>query len=307
MFYSIGNSLRKRFCKDFSIPIHLIQDPYFEYFVDLYDPLFSTKIKIETLLKLVEVLGSEKRFFELSENICHRIIQDIRDKKEFSDFNSKDLNKLFPISIQLDGGDLYRSENNNLFFCSIDLVKANFQSMKLFSPSIVSNKETYSDFLFQYTDEEYFHKSKMIRQIIFGNLNTKRQGTIQRFILSSLIKELIEKNVFKFGISNFRCLSTDELFFSIPSDHPIEYVKNELEKMLSDFPFDIKIQMFKLTQLGSKLRFVREFYDGAYDLRCIPSVFFPQYFKYYNKLELNDFDMCFYHEGHIAKFLDNDI
>ena len=45
----INSKLKKRFVKDFSLPIPIVEEPYFTYFVDLYDDLLDTHKKLDMM------------------------------------------------------------------------------------------------------------------------------------------------------------------------------------------------------------------------------------------------------------------
>lgn len=47
-------NLRKRFVKDFSLPINIFSDPYFEYFLDLYQDAFQSRDRCDDFLAFVE-------------------------------------------------------------------------------------------------------------------------------------------------------------------------------------------------------------------------------------------------------------
>ena len=55
----LTNRLKRRFIKDCSLPIALTDEPYFSYFIDLYDEAFSTKKKLESFKKIVDRFENE--------------------------------------------------------------------------------------------------------------------------------------------------------------------------------------------------------------------------------------------------------
>jgi len=44
--------------------------PYFDYFVDLYQPLLHTRTKLELLIKAVNELGSCDKFLAHIQTVC---------------------------------------------------------------------------------------------------------------------------------------------------------------------------------------------------------------------------------------------
>ena len=52
----VSESTRKKFAKDFSLPIPVFKSPYFEYYVELYDTILQTKRKLGLLQKEIHVI-----------------------------------------------------------------------------------------------------------------------------------------------------------------------------------------------------------------------------------------------------------
>lgn len=69
--------------------------------------------------------------------------------------------------------------------------KANFTALRHYNKDIVGGKDTYEDFLGMFTDENYFKESKYIRQVIFGNVNPKRQITYEKFLMDKVLVKLL--------------------------------------------------------------------------------------------------------------------
>ena len=49
----LTNSLKKRFASDLKLPINIFSEPYFEYFMELYDSDFNTKEKMKNFINLL--------------------------------------------------------------------------------------------------------------------------------------------------------------------------------------------------------------------------------------------------------------
>ena len=161
----ISHSLRKRFVKDTKLPIRLLQDPYFEYFLDLYENFYGSRTKYVSFCELVDRLGGEDPFFKESKRITDSLIGDISATSAYISFNTCDLTD-FNTSPQVKERNIYHTGNVGQAFASFDLVKANYNALKFIDSSIVFNTENYEDLLSKYTTEDYFINSKQIRQII---------------------------------------------------------------------------------------------------------------------------------------------
>jgi len=63
MYIVINHKAHKRFVKDFSLPIQILQNPYFEYFKNLYDKTYQSNEKYKLFQNTVNTLGSIDQFF----------------------------------------------------------------------------------------------------------------------------------------------------------------------------------------------------------------------------------------------------
>ena len=155
---TVSHSLRKRFIKDFNLPIQLIQDPYFDYFIDLYDPIYKTKSKYVMFKEAVGTLGGEEAFFAENTRIKEAMITQISESSAFDklvNFTNKD--QTVPKTRK---ENLYSMANVGKFFVAIDMVKANFQSLKRLDKDLVLGAESYDSLVEQFTSLEYFKKAK---------------------------------------------------------------------------------------------------------------------------------------------------
>ncbi len=53
----VSDGLKKRFVKDFSLPIPVVKSPYFDYYIEMYDGLFKTKEKYLMMLAEIKVIN----------------------------------------------------------------------------------------------------------------------------------------------------------------------------------------------------------------------------------------------------------
>lgn len=303
------HKLRKRFVKDYNLPIQVVQSPYFEYLLDLYDPLFDCKRKYNTFLKYLEQFPNGEEYFKYQSKWLDVVINHIKEKQSFKDFNEKfDLYGMHKPNVKQK--DIYSKDNVGKLFLSLDLKKANFQALRFFNSEIVDNFNTYEDFLKQFTDSTYLLESKHIRQVIFGNLNPKRQQTIQKHIISLFVKELllfVEKE-------RFISASSDEIVILMDPNNvkEITYLKDLIRKTSRDWDMFVNISLFELNQIDYNLGYVKKHcYVGSdgllreseIEFKAVSTLFMPQAFKTYFNQPIVDNDLIFYHEGCISKFL----
>ena len=289
--------IKKRFVKDFKIPINVFDEPYFNYFIDLYDSHFQTKEKLELLYKSLIDCQSPDDFFEKGNQILTKTKNLIIGSKSYQEFNSSDLKEFEP-KVKVSSQNIYIEKNIGKDLFSIDLSKANFNSFRTFGLQKELGIETYEDLIGKFTNDQYFMESKHIRQILFGDLNPSRQQKIQRFIISNLCQKLLDHGL------KLSSASSDEII--IESQSSIENIKEILKDTPETMNF-FRIERFNIEKINPEKDFyIKRSYDENNELKLefknAPSFLFPQIFKHYYNEPVNEYDLLFFHEGFLAQF-----
>lgn len=314
----ISNSLKKRFVKDNKLPITLYNEPYFSRLLEFYEGLFPIKERWNQFLALVEKYGGQDGYFLESARISDEIQAYIKSKPEYIDFNtcipkSDTFKKWFDYkpAIELQTETIYQRKNAENYFIALDLTHANFNCLRLAHPNIVGGAKTWKEFVNNWTDEKYFHKSKHIRQVIFGHLNPKRQMRFQQKIVNDLLDQLLQIGIPE---SMFVSRTHDELVLKLDSgvsDESLIGKAMTLEmditnKVRRNFPTFFSIEAFRLKQIGDKPYFVKEFVleERPVELKGVPAHFFAECYRHYLGQDPQEDDRVTYHEKRLAKFLE---
>lgn len=299
-----SHSLLKRFVKDYNLPIQLVREPYFSYYIDLYDKVYQSKTLFKQLENTINQLGSEKNFFETCQQVIDTAIQTVKNTPEFQAFNNDRLDKYNVGEIIGTKGTIYLPEYDKGCFLSLDLKKANYHALKFYNLNIVLNTNTYEEFIRKFTDIDYICQSKYIRQVIFGHLNPKKQTKIQKYIIHNLSRLVMNY----FDMERIRSTSFDEIVIQLSS--PDEYenndeFKNTIQNFVKDFGVELNTEVFYLKQLKPHSFFVKEYLkSNKIEFKAISTLFMPQAYKHYFNLPICDYDLMFYHEGYVAKYID---
>ncbi len=292
--------LETRFAKDTGLKcIKMFIEPYFSYQIELFDRVFGTKEKIEMLYDALRRFNSEEEFRTYYNQVKDLAITDIRDNPAFTRFLNDDFNK-YAVKSNYCKHDIFNMGNINKTFVSMDLKKANFQALRYYDSSLVTNCSSYEEFISQYTDIPYIIKSKYIRQVIFGNLNTGRQGTIQRFLTNKIVQE-IEAN----ANVEIKMFSDDEVVFQISENIKTEGIMKFSETMSKQLGLEIDTEIYTLKQIGnSKKYFVKEFINKTgVEFMKVMGIDMPQVIKFYFGIPIDkDMDLVFMHENRVAHF-----
>lgn len=299
-----GKDVLKRFTKDYNLPIKIYSEPYFSYLIELYDDYLNTKSKLKLLEGAVSKFENESQFLANYFKVVDEIIDDIKSKPSFEEFNNCKLDQ-YQIVSKYPKNDIYKQIHTGKYFVSIDLVKANFQALKYFNEELVNHTSNYKEFLGNYTDVEYFAESKHLRQVIFGNLNPKRQAKIERYLIESVINYLINNNII--NSDDIKMATTDELVLSISEEninHWVDKAETLTATIKENLSIEVDIEVFKLVSVLDSY-YAKEFLNKAgYQLMCVPQTYFPQVYKAYNGLEIEEKDLVFYYEHKLVKFLE---
>ena len=316
------NLLRHRFCEDTLSPIQVLKDPYFSQRLDLFEKDFSTRTNYDDYIRYVEheFNGDVQKFLEYYHSLRDKIINEISNSKAFRDFCDDEsvtraIKEFSPI---IGNANLYTQEQvkeGNNCFLSLDMKKANFQTLKWVNPAIFYDCDTYEQFINRYTDMDWAIKSKRTREILFGKLNPNRTMKYEKVIMS-----MVEKYVRTTVISdyfNLFSLNSDELIYKLkPGLNFADAIKavtslvNE-DNLYMNVGVHIRLEFFKLlcynfsTEGSSKIMnvFVKEHSDGKKTYKCANEIYFPQTYKLINGLEINDDDLVFYYDKtELAKF-----
>ena len=289
----IKSKFLERFKKDYSLPIPLSDPRYFDYYLKTIDKYFQSIEKFNTFLEVYN-----ENFLDNSMILQNKIIKDIQN----SDFYQFYLNWNIP-SVNFNNLDiLYRLENENCWFVKIDLVKANYQALKYvgkYNKDISLLKNTYEEFIQQYTPYKYFQESKKFRQVIFGSLNPKRQQKIQKLLMNQ-IYSIISENAL---LNDLVLAGPDELIFKI-NENFVPKIKQHLS-LLYDTDIDLHIEPFQLKILKSKFSnfYICE-YKNKVKFKHVPLTLFMQVYKKYINEPLQEEDLLFFDGNFIAKYIE---
>lgn len=313
----ITDTLKSRFCKDMSLPIKVFKEPYFMNFLTLFDPFYNCLESYNKFVELVNKYGGQSAFLDAYDNLKDTIIAFLKNKESMIKFSqTEDMQKYSIQNVGYPQSDIYKDTNDGCFFVSIDMKKANFTAISHYDPSIVEGKETYEDFIRMFTDEEYFVSSKYIRQVIFGNINPKRQVTYERYLMDKVLTKLLENSKEKGFYSDdlVAFFSTDEIVLRVSDKYIVDNsicvdFKNFVEEVVAwacGERINVRATYFKLKKVMGTKGYVK-FFDNAentFEFKCMDAIVMPFVCRYFLKQNYTDMDTVFVFEGRLAKLLD---
>jgi len=302
---NLSHTVKNRFCKDWKMPIQVVQEPFFSYAMETLDPHFQSVSKLKMLTDVIDTLGTEEDFFSESNRVKTSLIASIQETPKYKELQN---DRLESYDIEPNGikqKDIYNMENVNKTFISLDLVKANFNVMKMYDPTLTLGFDTYEELVGSVTEFDYFKKSKYLRQVIFGNMLPKKQQKLQKWVMRQLI-DMLHTDV-GIEMADFVSASADEVLFAVAPENADKFAEmverklstNDLTKKFSSW---VRVETFTLKAIGNKKFFVKEFPNGEVDFKGIPSFLFMQVYRKFTETEETKLDRTFYHEGYVASF-----
>lgn len=301
----ISENIKNHFVKNFSLPLQVVTDTYFEYFINLYDQVFQTKQKLEFLIDcLLKRNNNEETLIHDYYKLKDNIIEDIQNTEVYKLFIGESLDWVTENNNNIPKMEMFTQQNVNKNFISIDLKNANFHSLLYFankvkkSHHIFKNEKTYSSYLKTFTRENYFLDSKHLRQVIFGNCNPKRQQTIQKHIMNQLLNLLVTI----IPKERFTTVSSDEIVISKEHDDDKKKCLDILKGHLPDTW--IRVSEFTLRQIENKPYYVKTYPSGDIEFKSVPAHYFAQVYKRYFEMPIMPVDKTFVFEKQLSVFVD---
>lgn len=291
-------ALKKRFCKDCNLSISVFDNPYFYERLQTLNILEDCIFKFNVFCNELEWFTDEQEYFKNYNKVKDSIIAFIKAVPEYNDFINTDY-KYHPC---VSKRNLYTEQNDGRSFISIDMKKANFSAMKYYSKNIFDNCETWEQFVSKFTLDQHIIHSKYIRQVILGACNPKCQIRYEQYLMNILCNHIIsclpDVSIFSLG--------EDEIIIEV-SDSNINFSLAKLNKIVSSCQDGIgllvRVESFKLNKIENG--WIKSYNDDSHkiDFKCVDAEVYHQVIKHYFGIPITENDLVFYHNGRLAKFL----
>lgn len=301
-----NNKLRQRFVKDYNLPINVFEEKQFNYYVGLYD--FFPRDKWENLKKMIDEKydGNVEKWLDYCASVRDNAINGVIESEAYKTFNSSDMSK-YKLTTNVGEHSCYNQETDGCRFVSIDLKKANFQALKYVG---VLDDEDYDHFIEKYGGDEYIKGSKYLRQVIFGKMNPGRTTTVEKYIIEKAMSIANEVLPMEFKLYS---QNADELVYKQTGDFygDIRIICAVIEKVILDnFNIQVRVEYIEVTKLpivnvnGNNVdAFVRRnILTNEEVLKKASTTFYPQIYKLWKGMEIENRDLVFYTDDQLATF-----
>lgn len=290
--------LRKRYVKDYKVPINIFADPYFTDRIDLFDPYYNTKNSYSQFVNDLKDFENEQDYFEMYNKIKDQAINDIKSSRSYQYFNNEDMNQ-YSVDVNMTSKDVFKKSNIGKRFLSIDMIKANFSALYLYNPEMFLNYTTWENYISHYTSLRHIIDSKYVRQVILGNCNPKRQVTYEKYLMKQIFDiatRILPSNCICVSFSN------DEIVFDVTNDPDIIHEVKHLGMVCKrEHPIAVRMEVFQLFQIENTGTYIKEFIDGTIKFKCISPDLLPIIIRKYENKLARDSDLVINHNGLLAK------
>ena len=302
--------LKKRFCKDMGVKISVFKEPYFSERLRLFD----AEDDFNRFLKIIDsdFDGDSHKYFNFSDALTNKVIDDIKNTKEYEMLNSDDMKKYTVVS-NASSDDVYKDFNVGRTFISIDLASANFNSLVYYSRmtglnSFNDGEYNYTKYISKFTDIDLIINSKHIRQIIFGHCNSKRLATFQKYIMYQVFSRLKQSvPAIEAKLVSFR---SDEIIFDVTNldSKTVNAIHRKVSE-ISDSLVPLHYEMYKLINVANSDAFIKKIFtsdkgDNKIDIvKCNPIDIIFIYRALKNQ-EVTQNDRVFYSQYGLAKLME---
>ena len=314
-----NRDLAKRFISDYQFPIPLISEEYFFYHLNVYQEVYGSLEKYYQLLDMISerYCGDWNKFLDDYYHVRDKIITTVINSDAFQKFNTMDMN-VYAINDgpNITSNNIYSQDNIGKFFISIDLKKANFQTLRNIDKDIVLGADTYEDFIGKFSDLEYIANSKYFRNVVFGKMNPKRHITAEKYFITQIYKKVIER--FPYLADKCVSLSNDEMVFKVEflfyNDKLTCFcLRKDIQETAKELGFDVRVEFFHLrgynlvfkeSRSVRKTFYLKDYFctKGSFKLIDVPLQYHSICYKLYKGKDLDEIDYHFDYEGMDARF-----
>jgi hypothetical protein len=307
-----NKKLIQRFVKDYALPVNIYEGSLFLHYKDIYSN-FNGFFPAEAWNCLIETIadkfgGNVEQWLDYCAEVRDKAINEIKTAPEYNEFITMNMAPYTHVS-PVGEHSCYNGETDGKKFISFDLRKANFQALKFVG---VIKDKSYEDFIIRMGGDDYIVGSKYLRQVIFGNCNPSRQVTIEKHLIDK-VRTYIRNYVdwFDMRFKDFSA-NADEIVFI--TDENVEAYANSAKLIESviktELGIEIKADFFTIKKLpitninnDSVDAYVKHSYvDGSDTLKKASTTFFPQIWKLWKGLDIQEVDRKVYIENQIATF-----
>lgn len=291
------NAINKQLVKDYKFPIPVTDEPYFSHYAELLSGFYRVHAAKNQLIDMCDREGGFEAALGNTRKLIASVVDHVRAKTDFHVFGTMDMGAFQGVKAP-EKQALYQRDNVGMDFIALDMKKANFQALRSVFPSLVDHHESWEGFIGQFTNEIYYQNCKQIRQVLFGQLNPKRQQTIMKHRMAKIFSELVNNGIEEAAVFSS---SPDEIVISYSQAH--EGVCRELLSQ-PEVAGGLHMDVFTLELAHpEKPFFLKRHKDKEkLELKSVPKFYVPEVIRHLKGEGPQSMDRFFMHEGRLCQY-----
>ena len=331
---ALSKSMKKKFVKHWSIQMPLLESPYFEYYIELYDEMFETRRKMRLFKEDVKSIEKDHYAEYIGKHykaIKNELVQKISSSEAFQVLLSKETELLNHYSIPENNSfkrvidrDIWDARNHGRYFISIDIRNARFNALRYHDPELVCNCKTWKELLEKFgLYSPSLHESKYWRSTVFESLCGELQAKIIGWILFQIADGLLEADYFHIKEFVSFCDVDEMLLFTTKETwkRDCTRISKFLQEKFPELASILRIEPFQLTQMSRDEQFFlkevlqtrkgvstssstikRTNLGKKIQIKCEPE-FWPQCYKYYKGWDVDEKDRKVLFKGRHGEYI----
>lgn len=299
--------IARRFVNDMNLPIQVIDENTFNYWIALYEKDYQSETLYNELWEEIDedYNGDASKFLDAYYDVRDNVIKTVTSSEAFKKFNESDFSWCkVETPLNPKHKELYNAENIGKRFLSLDLVKSNIQALNYADKEILMNSLAYEDFIGKFTGSRYIAKSKYFRQVVFGQMNPKRHITIAKYLISKVYTLLRKNKIIDWDLA---CVSSDEIVFEVPENtgteagrviaEAVPLIQNELGLIVRGTDFRLQGYNLKTNNCKSVCNFYLKWGGNVgWELKGVPLLYHSVVYQLMKGKEVGLYDKVFQYE-----------
>ncbi|CAF0912296.1 unnamed protein product [Adineta steineri] len=178
---TIDDAIVREFRKYTKLPIPIINHQFIDYYIDCLNPYNGGRTMFSQFIKDVESHETVSRLRSRIEQVLDNIVSHIRDDPSMQTFRDNMFEeeiKFRKSSPYKTSGELYKKENQDKLFISVDINKASYNILKYYHPEVFNHLSTWEEFVLSFCGDKPIHiltSSKAIRVRTLGSVNFEKR------------------------------------------------------------------------------------------------------------------------------------
>eukprot|EP01119_Soliformovum_irregulare_P001801 TRINITY_DN11591_c0_g1_i1.p1 TRINITY_DN11591_c0_g1~~TRINITY_DN11591_c0_g1_i1.p1 ORF type:complete len:365 (-),score=63.24 TRINITY_DN11591_c0_g1_i1:4-1098(-) len=254
---------------------------------ELLDPYISVYSWMELCFDAIRQLGGEVEFQNKHWSLEKECSEKLRSHPKYNEWKAFEPEPS-KLNWKPSRTDFWNRHADGQWFLAIDLKAANFQVLRIFG---LTDKETWEEFLMQFTDIPWYLKSKFLRlKALSGpDMFPNKQKIMWQNMSIQLLDGLMEAGIF--AGPDFAAWNSDELVFSVDGRANAEMAREKClqfaKENFGDWEKFLKFEIFLVRQIPGSPGMMK-IEPGKLTCKCVDHTQLPLAIKQWEEHQNGD-------------------